>query len=433
MQAERLPVMERTRLQPASPYAVSKVAQGYLARQYVLSHGLPVVCTRTFPTPAPGAARASRRAPSRGRSRRSRPGAAARPRRGEPRRRARLHGRAGRGARLLAAAGAGRAGRSTTSAAAAGSIGDILQELIEVAGAQVEVRVDPERLRPSDIPALVGDPASCATRRAGSRRSRCGARSATCSRTGGDTRRPPPPAAPPAALKVLLTGGTGFLGKNVARALHAAGHELRVLARAGSDLAGLPAGVEVVRGDVTDAAAMRRAAEGCRAVLHMAALVKMWVRTATVRRGERGRPAQRARRRGVGGRAAGLHVVVHRRGPRGAGARRRVAAHPGGGFRNDYERTKAQADALAREAAAGGADVVILYPGVVYGPGDLTDGNLVVKMVADHLAGRFPGSSAPGTGCGRTRLSRTSPPGTWPRWSGPPRAAGTSWPARTRR
>ena len=45
-----------------------------------------------------------------------------------------------------------------------------------------------------------------------------------------------------------------------------------------------------------------------------------------------------------------------------------------------------------------GRDVVILYPGVVYGPGDLTDGNIVVKMVADHLAAasrhRGPGRPA---------------------------------------
>jgi len=38
----------------------------------------------------------------------------------------------------------------------------------------------------------------------------------------------------------------------------------------------------------------------------------------------------------------------------------------------------------------------MLYPGVVYGPGDLTDGNLVVKMVVDHLQGRLPGIIGPG-------------------------------------
>jgi farnesol dehydrogenase len=39
---------------------------------------------------------------------------------------------------------------------------------------------------------------------------------------------------------------------------------------------------------------------------------------------------------------------------------------------------------------------VILYPGVIYGPGDITDGNIVVQMVRDHLAGKFPGIIGPG-------------------------------------
>jgi len=40
--------------------------------------------------------------------------------------------------------------------------------------------------------------------------------------------------------------------------------------------------------------------------------------------------------------------------------------------------------------------VTMLYPGVVYGPGELTDGNLVVQMIADHLRGRLPGVIGPG-------------------------------------
>ena len=65
-------------------------------------------------------------------------------------------------------------------------------------------------------------------------------------------------------MKVLLTGGTGFLGKNVARRLAAGGHQLRFLVRAGSVREGLPDGAEFAPGDVTDQDSMRRAAEGCR-------------------------------------------------------------------------------------------------------------------------------------------------------------------------
>ena len=198
-------------------------------------------------------------------------------------------------------------------------------------------------------------------------------------------------------MKVFLTGGTGFLGKNVARRLREAGHELRVLAREGSHLAGLPEDAEKVSGDVTDLDSLRRGAEGCGAVVHMAALVKMWVpdrsRFEAVNVGGLRNALAAARDAGARLLYTSSFIAVGPAGPEPAGESR---VHPRDRYRNDYERTKALADAVAGEAAEAGQDVVRLYPGVVYGPGDMTDGNLVVKMVVDHLGGRFPGIVGPG-------------------------------------
>jgi farnesol dehydrogenase len=198
-------------------------------------------------------------------------------------------------------------------------------------------------------------------------------------------------------VKILLTGGTGFLGKNVARRLAAHGHALRVLAREGSNLDGLPPETEIVRGDVTNGDSLRRAAAGCGAVVHLAALVKSWVpdpeRFEAVNVGGLGNALVAAREAGARLVYTSSFIAV---GPAGPVPADETQVHPGGVFRNAYERTKARADVLAREAAAGGGDVVMLYPGVVYGPGEMTDGNLVVKMVADHLRGRFPGLIGPG-------------------------------------
>ena len=58
---------------------------------------------------------------------------------------------------------------------------------------------------------------------------------------------------------------------------------------------------------------------------------------------------------------------------------------------NDYQRTKVRALEVARHAAAAGFPIVILCPGVVYGPGPATEGNLVGRLIRDHLAGRLPG------------------------------------------
>jgi dihydroflavonol-4-reductase len=76
----------------------------------------------------------------------------------------------------------------------------------------------------------------------------------------------------------LVTGGTGFVGSAVARALLARGHDLRLLVRPASDrrnVTDLPA--ELVEGDLTDPASLVRAVTGCRYVVHVAADYRLWV------------------------------------------------------------------------------------------------------------------------------------------------------------
>ncbi|HSG50192.1 MAG TPA: NAD-dependent epimerase/dehydratase family protein, partial [Longimicrobiales bacterium] len=67
-------------------------------------------------------------------------------------------------------------------------------------------------------------------------------------------------------------------------------------------------------------------------------------------------------------------------------------------YHNDYERTKTLADQLARRLSAEGLPLVRLYPGVVYGPGNLTSGNHVVGILLDHARGRLPGLLGNGDG-----------------------------------
>src|SRR3712207_170343 len=79
------------------------------------------------------------------------------------------------------------------------------------------------------------------------------------------------------ASTYLITGATGFVGGHLAEACAGRGLPARALARAESDTGLLDRlGIPVVRGDVTDPAALRTALEGVEVVIHCAAKVGDW-------------------------------------------------------------------------------------------------------------------------------------------------------------
>jgi nucleoside-diphosphate-sugar epimerase len=76
-------------------------------------------------------------------------------------------------------------------------------------------------------------------------------------------------------MRVLVTGGGGFLGRAIVAPLLARGDSVRVLSRGTyPDLAAQ--GVELHRGDVQDVATVRTAVAGCDAVIHTAAVAGIW-------------------------------------------------------------------------------------------------------------------------------------------------------------
>ena len=79
-------------------------------------------------------------------------------------------------------------------------------------------------------------------------------------------------------MKVLVTGGAGYIGSHTVRELRDAGHEIAVL----DDLSrghrkSVPPEVPLVRGDLGDAASLARALTGTGAVIHFAGLLSVSV------------------------------------------------------------------------------------------------------------------------------------------------------------
>lgn len=78
-------------------------------------------------------------------------------------------------------------------------------------------------------------------------------------------------------MKTLVTGGTGFIGANVVRALLRQGRDVRALVRHGSDLRNLTGlDIELVVGDLRDCRSLEAALKGCDTLYHVAAVYALW-------------------------------------------------------------------------------------------------------------------------------------------------------------
>ena len=177
-------------------------------------------------------------------------------------------------------------------------------------------------------------------------------------------------------MRVLVTGGTGFLGSHTVAAILHAGHTVRLLVRSPRRLQtalgplGL-AGLDHVVGDVTDAEAVARAVDGCQAVVHAASVVSLHVRDAAPVLTTNRTAAELVLGQAV---EARLDPIIHVSS---------IAALAGGTVDDPvtadspltdstgtYARSKAAAEQVARDLQAAGHPVVTVYPTMVMGPHD---------------------------------------------------------------
>ncbi|KAL2346393.1 hypothetical protein Fmac_000393 [Flemingia macrophylla] len=205
-------------------------------------------------------------------------------------------------------------------------------------------------------------------------------------------------------MKVLVTGASGYLGGRLCDALLRQGYSVRVLVRSTSDISALSSHLEIFYGDIIDYASLLAAFSSCTVVFHIAALVEPWLPDPS-----------KFFSVNVGGLKNVLAAVKESRtveklvytssffalGPTDAGIADENQVHHEKFFCTEYERSKVAADKIAMQAATEGAPIVLLYPGVIYGPGKVTAGNAVARMIVERFSGRLPGY----IGCGNDRFS----------------------------
>jgi dihydroflavonol-4-reductase len=170
-------------------------------------------------------------------------------------------------------------------------------------------------------------------------------------------------------MRALVTGATGKVGHAIASALLDRGDSVRALVRDPKGAASiLPAGIEPIRGDVTERESIAAAVEGCELVFNSMGMPEQWVRDEAIFDRVNAVGSQQV---AIAAKRAGVRRFVHTsthdvfhadRGERFDETM--VADYPKG---TAYERSKQHAEELVL-AERDGMEVVILNPAGVYGP-----------------------------------------------------------------
>ncbi len=190
-------------------------------------------------------------------------------------------------------------------------------------------------------------------------------------------------------MKYLVTGATGFIGSAVVQQLLQAEHHVHAIVRTPSRAKGLEEkGVQLFTGDVTNKESMRAAMQGVDGVFHIAGWYKVGARD---KRGGKRINVQGTRNvlelmkelgisKGVYTSTLAVNSDTH-------GQLVDETYHFTGEHLSEYDRTKAAAHDIAKQMIAEGLPLVIVSPGLVYGPGDTSS---VRTSMIDYLQGKLP-------------------------------------------
>jgi len=203
-------------------------------------------------------------------------------------------------------------------------------------------------------------------------------------------------------LSVFISGATGFIGRKLVKRLLDQGEEVRLLGRDTSDISGLERpNTTIRRGDVTNKDSLRAAMTGCTRVFHLAGYARNWARRAEI--------YHEVNVQGFRNVAA---IALEQRIERMVFTSTSLTFGPSkgkdvdetttrtDGFLTEYERSKRLAEQEGEKLLQEGLPLVTVNPTRVYGPGRLTEGNSVSRMIKLHLQGKCPFILGSGTELG---------------------------------
>ncbi len=200
-------------------------------------------------------------------------------------------------------------------------------------------------------------------------------------------------------MRVLVTGATGKVGYAIASALLDRGEQVRAVVRDPKRAATiLPAGVEPIQGDATDADSLAAAVEGCELVFNAMGMPEQWVKDEAIfdRVNAVGSGALAGAAKWAGVRRF-IHTSTHDVFHADTGERfdeSKVADYPKG---TAYERSKQHAEELVL-AERDGMEVVILNPSGVYGPTPSPTPSFENQVFEPVVRKRLPAVPPGGTG-----------------------------------
>jgi len=199
---------------------------------------------------------------------------------------------------------------------------------------------------------------------------------------------------------IFITGATGYLGNAIAIRCAEQGYKVKALIRDLNKIEKTPAAfrdnpaIIKLKGDIVRPDSYQKELKDCTYLIHTAALVKMWVKDTSLFYKTNVKAVEK------------LYFSAHDNGVKkifhissffalGPSTQNKpcteITMHATDHFHNDYEQSKYLGDQKALELIKKGLPIVRIYPAVIYGPGMITEGNLIAKMILEYLQGKAIG------------------------------------------